>query len=146
MSPNQPNTLPQSWYKSFKNSYLTEFFINWPTYRLINVFRRNSIMAIAIALISSLLNVTSSWDVPFRQLQWSHHGSTIIYCCTPFLSLLVHRWQFAVRALWLWCKTRVSAEPAGAFFLLFVELFNMFEQLEAKHSVMIHHDQVTHPL
>jgi len=40
--------------------------------------KRNLVMANAIGLISSLFNVASSGDVPFRQpqqLQCLHHGS-----------------------------------------------------------------------
>ena len=58
-----------------------------------------------MGLISSLLNVASSQDVPFHQplqLQCSHHGSTKAYLCSPLfliLSPLPHRWQFAVAPL-----------------------------------------------
>ena len=44
---------------------------------------------------------------------------TFVLLCTPFLSPLAQRWWFAVRALWLRCETRVSAEPAGALQTLF---------------------------
>ena len=42
-----------------------------------------------------------------------------VLLCIPFLSPLAQRWRFAVCALWLRCKTRVSAEPAGALQTLF---------------------------
>jgi len=71
--------------------------------------RCNSIMA--IALISSLFNIASSGDMPFRQpqqLQCLHHGSTETYFCSPLcsiLSLLLHRWQFVVHMLWFRCES-----------------------------------------
>ena len=49
--------------------------------------KRNSIMAIATGLISSLFNVASSRDVPFRQPQCSHHGFTKNYLCSPLYSI-----------------------------------------------------------
>jgi len=82
-------------------------------------------LIMAIGLISSLSNVTSSRDVPFhqpQQLQCSHHGLpkiTFVLLFTSFLSPLAQMWQFAVHALWLRCETRVSAEPAGALQMLF---------------------------
>ena len=48
--------------------------------------KHNSIIAMATGLIFSLINVTSSRDVPFRhpqQLQCLHHGSTKGYLCSP---------------------------------------------------------------
>ena len=57
--------------------------------------KRNSTMAIATAtrLISSLINVVLSRDVPFcqpQQLQRLHHGSTKAYrsplCSIPFFT------------------------------------------------------------
>jgi len=47
-------------------------------------------MAKATGLISSLLNIASSGDVPFRQpqqLQCLHHGSTKAYLCSPLSSI-----------------------------------------------------------
>jgi len=44
---------------------------------------------------------------------------TFVLLCTPFLSPLARRWWFVVRALWLRCETRVSAEPTGALQMLF---------------------------
>ena len=52
--------------------------------------KHNLIMAIATALISSLFNIASSWNVPFRQLQQLqclHHGSTE---SLPLLSFALH--------------------------------------------------------
>ena len=56
-----------------------------------------------------------------------------------------------VRVLWLRCKTRIRAElhVAGVLLMLFFVwniAQNMFEELEPKQSIVIHHDQVTHPL
>ena len=47
--------------------------------------QRNPITTRAMGSISSLVNVASSQDVPFRQplqLQCSHHGSTKAYLCS----------------------------------------------------------------
>ena len=44
--------------------------------------KRNLITAIATGLISSLLNIASSQDIPFHQmeqLQCLHHSSTEVY-------------------------------------------------------------------
>ena len=106
---------------NFKNFLFNRFFC-WLTDWLMPSDKRNSIMAIATGLIFSLFNVASSRDVPFRQpqqLQCSHHGFTKIYLCSPFLSPLARRWRFAVHALWLWCETRVIAEPVGVLQTLF---------------------------
>jgi len=84
--------------------------------------KRNSLMAIATGLISSLFNVTSSGDVPFcqpQQLQRLHHGSTKAHLCPPFLSPLPLRWRFVVRELWLQCETWVSAVLAEVLLTLF---------------------------
>jgi len=52
-----------------------------------------------------------------------------------------------VPVLWLWCETRVGAELAGAFFMLFFawNVAYMFEELAAKLSVLVHHGQAIHP-
>jgi len=58
---------------------LAEFSTNSLTPLLMPSDKRNSIMAITKGLISSLFNVASSGDVPFRQpqqLQRLHYGST----------------------------------------------------------------------
>ena len=99
-------------------------------------------MAVATALISSLFNVSLSQDVPFpqlQQLQCLHHGSLL---CAPFLSPLLRRWQFVAHVLWLRCKTRVSAELAGALLTLFVawSIAQHVQRARSKQSVMIHHD------
>ena len=89
---------------------LTVWLTDLLTYLLIPSDKHNLIMAIATALISSLFNVTSSQDMPFRQLQQLqclYHGSselTFVLLCAP----LPRRWWFVVHALWLWCKTRAS--------------------------------------
>jgi len=52
--------------------------------------KRNSIMAKATGLISSLFNVALSGDLSFRQpqqLQCLHHGSTEAYLCSPLSSI-----------------------------------------------------------
>ena len=52
--------------------------------------KRNSIMAIATGLISSLFNVASSQGVPFNQLQQFQcldQGSNEIYFCSPLYSI-----------------------------------------------------------
>jgi len=52
--------------------------------------KRNSIMAQATGLISSLFNVASSGDVPFCQsqrLQRFYHGFTEAYLCSPLCSI-----------------------------------------------------------
>jgi len=69
--------------------------------------KRNSIMAIAKGLISSLFNATLSGDVPFRQLQQLqclHHGSTKAHLCSPLYSI-----PFSTTALVTICGTRVMA-------------------------------------
>jgi len=81
-------------------------------------------MTIATRLISSLFNVASSRNVPFRQpqqLQCSHHGFTRKYLCSPLFSI---PFSLSVKVtIWLWlrCETMVSAKLAGA--LLYVILF-----------------------
>jgi len=106
--------------KFFKISHLTDFsadeLIDW----LRPSDKRNSIMAIATGLISSLFNVTSSGDVPFcqlQQLQW--FSSSMVLPKITLVFPLAWRWRFVVHALWLRCKASVSAEPAGALQTLF---------------------------
>jgi len=51
--------------------------------------KHNSRTARARDLISSLINVASSWDVPFHQwqeLQCLHHGATFVPLWSPILS------------------------------------------------------------
>jgi len=51
--------------------------------------KHNSRTARARDLISSLINVASSWDVPFpqpQQLQCLHHGATFVPLWSPILS------------------------------------------------------------
>ena len=74
---------------NFKNFLFNRFFC-WLTDWLMPSDKRNSIMAIATGLISSLFNVTLSQDVPFcqlQQLQCSHHVFTINYLCSPLYSI-----------------------------------------------------------
>ena len=75
---------------------------------------------------------------------------TFVLLCDPFLSPLACRWRFAVCALWLQCKTKVSAELAGALLMLF-STWNVTQHAwkargEMKHSQVTRHDQVTCPL
>ena len=47
-------------------------------------------MAIITGLISSLINITLSQDIPIcqlQQLQCLHHGSTQAYLCSPLCSI-----------------------------------------------------------
>jgi len=55
--------------------------------------KHNSRMARARDLISSLIKVTSSQDVPFhqlQQLQCLHHGATFKPLCAPIHSSQLH--------------------------------------------------------
>ena len=91
--------------------------------------KHNLIMAIVTGLISSLFNVASSRDFVLLKL-------TFVFLWTSFFSPLQRSWWFVVHALWLWCKTRVRTELAGALLTLFVAPY-MLEELEAnetKHS------------
>ena len=122
--------------------------IDWLTHSLMPSDKSNSITTKATGLIFALFDVASSQDVPFhklQQLQGLHHSSTKAYLCSPLFSPLPRRWRFAVCTLWLWCETRVSAELAGVLLMLFI-LLKVFEELEAKQSIVVRHDQMTHPL
>jgi len=74
--------------------------------------KRNSIMAVATGLISSLFNVASSGDVPFRQLHaaapvlasWFYQSSLLFFFVLHFLlpyrigdDLQYARYGFGVR-------------------------------------------------
>jgi len=156
MYSDQPKTLPRSWYKflipistnwltdgltDWWTDGLTDWLIDWLTDLLMPSDKRNSIMAIATALISSLLNVASSQDVPFRQpqqLQCLHHGSNKTFLCSPFLSPLACRWRFAIHILWLRSETRVSEELPRELLMLFLA-WNVAQHVrtagsETKHS------------
>ena len=127
------------------NFLLTDWLTDSLTHLLMPSYKHNRITAKATGLIFALFDVVSSKDVLFhqmQQLQCLHHGSTKAYLCSPFLSPLPHRWRFVVHALWPQCKTRVSGELVGALLTLFFawNVANMFEKLEAKRSVVIHHD------
>ena len=61
--------------------------------------KHNSAMERATGLISSLLNITSSQDMPFHQLQQlhsKHHGATFVLLCLPVLFTDNARCHFAV--------------------------------------------------
>ena len=112
--------------------------------------KRNSIMAVATSLISSLLNVASSLPCLF-----SDHCSsnacimvqpklTFVLFCAPFLSPLPHRWQSVICVLLLQCEKRlcVSAMLEGVFLMLFFAW-----TVRWKWSAVIQwSDQVIHPL
>jgi len=80
--------------------------------------KRNSITTKAMGLISSLFNIASSRDVPFRQplqLQFLHHGSTKAYLCSPFLSPPPHMRQFVVAPLHGFMEDLVTTMIAEVF-------------------------------
>ena len=65
--------------------HLTEY----STYLLMPSDKHNLRTARATDLISLLINVASSWDMPFhqpQQLQCLHHGATLAPICAPILS------------------------------------------------------------
>ena len=108
----------------------------------------NSIMAIAISLISSLFNVPFIPRCAFcqlKQLQCLHHGSTKALC-SPLCSIPFSTSVLAVRALWLQCETWVSAVPAGKLLtLIFASNVTQSVRSSWKQSIAIQHDRVTHP-
>jgi len=113
---------------------------DWLTDYLMPSDKRNSITTKAMGLISSLLNVASSRDVLFcqlQQLQCSHHGSTKVYLCSPFLSPLLSRWQFVVAALHGFTEDLVTVVIAEVFitqcFCLNV-LYKMLTALKTKRN------------
>jgi len=96
----QINSKP-SCYESLK--FLFNRFFYWLTdsltISLMPSDKHNLITTETMGLISSPFNVASSQDMPFcklQHLQCSHHGPTKAYLCSPFLSPLPRRWQFAV--------------------------------------------------
>ena len=75
-------------FKNFLFSFLLTDYLTYLTDYLMPSDKRNSITTRAMGSISSLFNIASSRDVPFRQplvlqLQYSHHGSTKAYLCSP---------------------------------------------------------------
>ena len=87
--------------------------------------------------------------MPFRQLQQPNASIMVllklifVILCTPFLSPLPHKWWFfdthvmaSVRDL---CKCRASRDASYVR-----NVSQMFEELEAKRSVMIYRVKVTH--
>jgi len=106
---------------NFKNFLFNRFFYwltDWLTIWLMPSGKRNSITATTMGSISSLFNVASSWDVPFRQLlqlQCSYHGSIKTYLCSPFLSPLPRRWRFVVAPLRGFMEDLVTAVIAEVF-------------------------------
>ena len=78
-----------------------------------------------------------------HQLQHLCHDSTkliFVLLCASFLSPLLHKWWFAVRALWLWYKTWESAVVAGVFFTLFFALNVTHQSAQRSGSEMKHSD------
>ena len=129
---------------------LTGWLTDFLTYWLMPSEKHNSILAKATGLISSLFNVALSQGMSFCQLQQFrclHHGSAKGYLCSPLCSIpfsTIYGWRFAVCALWLQCETWMSA---GALLALFFA-WNVIQSVWTswKWSIVIHHDQVTHPL
>jgi len=75
-------------YEILKISYLADFSTDWLTYLLMPSDNHNSRTARARDFISSLINVTSSRNVPFhqlQQLQCLHHGATFVPLWSPTL-------------------------------------------------------------
>jgi len=110
-------TFALSCYEILKISYLTEVSTDWPIW-LMPSDKHNSITAQAMGLISSLFNVALSRDVPFHQplqLQYLHHGSTKAYLSSPFLSPLLHWWQYALALLHGFMEDLVTAVIAEVF-------------------------------
>ena len=78
---------------NFKNFLFNRFFY-WMTDYPTDWFLQTSItrkpLRLYMGLISSLFNVTLSWDMPFcqpHQLQCLHHDSTTAYLCSPLFSI-----------------------------------------------------------
>ena len=81
---------------------------------------------------------------------WSYQSlpSFFSFVLHSFFPYCLRRWRFVVHALWLWCKTWVSAVLAGAFLLLFfARTVIQCVQSSWKQSVVIQWcDWVTHLL
>ena len=95
-----PITLPSNSYEILKILYLADFSTDWLTDwltfllacllmpRLMPSDKHNLRAATARDVISSLINVASSRDVPFhqpQQLQCLHHAATFVSLCAPIL-------------------------------------------------------------
>ena len=115
------------WYKfkkflTWQNFLLTEWLIDWLTNLLMPSDKHNSILAIATGLIfhcSTLLcPETISYSSSNTCIMVLPYLAFVLLC-TPFLSPLPCRWRLAARALWLQCKTWVSAVLAGVLQTLF---------------------------
>ena len=79
---------PTSCYEILKISYflLSDKLTNWQ----MPSAKHNSTMERATGLISSLLNITSSQDVPFHQTQQLHskyHSATFVLLCSSYFCL-----------------------------------------------------------
>jgi len=80
----------------FKKILFLRIFLltDWLIYLLMPSDKHNSRMARARDLISSLIKVASSWDVPFhqpQQLQSLHHGATFVPLWSPILTSQPHK-------------------------------------------------------
>ena len=93
--------------------------------------KRNSILAIAKGLISSLSSIALSGDVPFcqpQQLQCLHHGSTKAHLCSPLYSI-----PFSLTAQVMICGThfmalvrdlgKCSASRGASYVILCIECY-----------------------
>ena len=93
----------------------------------------NFITTKAVGLI---FYVASSWDVLFAN--YSSFKAcimvliTFVLLYTPFFSLLLCRWQFAVHVLWLQCETWVSAVLAGddSYVILCLECYASIQRAQ----------------
>ena len=77
-----------------KFSYIADFLLTDLLYLLMPSGKHNLRTARATDLISSLINVTSSRDVPFHQLQQLqslHHGATFAPLWSPIFSSPPHK-------------------------------------------------------
>jgi len=82
--------------------------------------KRDSITAEAMGLIFALF-ITSSWDVLFSLTAMAKTLASWFYQNLPLFSFVLNsflHWRFAVRMLWLRCKT--WAVLAGALLMLFL--------------------------
>ena len=126
-----------------KNLFSWIFYWLTDPLRLMPSDKCSLITAIATASISSLFNIASSGNVPFcqpQQLQCLHHGFTtkftfVLHSFLPYRigdDLQYTHYGFSARL-------SLSAMQAGALLMLFFALngSQMFEELEAKWSVMI---------
>jgi len=115
--------------------------------------KHNLTMTIATGLISLLINVTLSRDVPLcqpQQLLMVYQSLTLFSFVLHFLLPYHVGDDLWVCALWLQCETCVSAELAGGFFILCLDYYPKGSQSVRsswKQSIVIQQcNQVTHLL